>query len=441
MATLLLLLLMCAFGHAQYTTDYKNTKHALQMYSNRIKLYSAFIKGKCKKQKKSLIHGVPDCSGNKCLDITRCKHNSKVFVYPPTNVALASKNLSTSYFQFLQRVPRYNDSMYTLNPKKACIFAVHMHPTDHLYKDLPSLAHWNNGQNHLLIDFTDVNYTVSTNRENVPVGIIGSAMLARSYTISQYYRPGFDMSVPLLNLKSLKNIESLSRNVATADFRKYFLTFKGTTYLDESIGGFRWNLQNLNQDDGTVVISMKCFEMHGWRNYPKYRKVCDDMAKKYEESNYIDLFNSTFSLVPAGRSPASYRLVEAMASATIPVFVYPERSWVKPYNCLIDWNSFSFTFTPDQISTILPTLRALSKENINVMRDRVRHVFSDHFNGTRDIVDKHLFYIARQQILSADGTSRSWTGLCSIVAYIVGTSVAVVCAGMLYRYYSVRNFF
>jgi hypothetical protein len=48
---------------------------------------------------------------------------------------------------------------------------------------------------------------------------------------------------------------------------------------------------------------------------------CDAWGREYDSYDYSDLLNTTFALVPGGRSPGTFRLTEAMAAAAIPVFV------------------------------------------------------------------------------------------------------------------------
>lgn len=60
-------------------------------------------------------------------------------------------------------------------------------------------------------------------------------------------------------------------------------------------------------------------------------------------------------------------LRQVMSAGAIPVFVV--RDWVRPFREQIDWPSFSFMFTPDEVGTImLPTLRAVTPEQLKEMQ-------------------------------------------------------------------------
>lgn len=54
-----------------------------------------------------------------------------------------------------------------------------------------------------------------------------------------------------------------------------------------------------------------------------------------------------------------------MSAGAIPVIVV--RDWVKPFPEKVDWSSFSFTFSPDQVPQILEVLRSLPLAEIEKM--------------------------------------------------------------------------
>lgn len=77
--------------------------------------------------------------------------------------------------------------------------------------------------------------------------------------------------------------------------------------------------------------------------------------------------NTTFGLVPAGRSPATYRLAEVMSAGAIPVFV--ARDMVRPFPERVDWPSLSFSFPPEEVGpAMMATLRSVPPEELLVMQ-------------------------------------------------------------------------
>lgn len=127
------------------------------------------------------------------------------------------------------------------------------------------------------------------------------------------------------------------------------------------------SLVPLQDEASGVIMSLHCFETHNEHLLPENVEYCQALSDQYNDHNYPSLMNSTFGLVPAGRSPGTYRLVEIMSAGSIPVFV--GRDLVPPFMEQIDWSSFSFAFAPDQVeSQMLRTLRAVPRVELEQMQ-------------------------------------------------------------------------
>ncbi|CAN0280507.1 unnamed protein product, partial [Hapterophycus canaliculatus] len=120
-----------------------------------------------------------------------------------------------------------------------------------------------------------------------------------------HYRSGYDLSLPLkpkVLFHKLADVPAIKR--------KFFLTFKGALY----IGGFgveeRAAASRLHDPSNGVVSVVKCFEMHGEHLLPENKDYCRRAKKMYGRYEYGNLMNATFALVPAGRSPGTFRLGE-----------------------------------------------------------------------------------------------------------------------------------
>jgi len=114
-------------------------------------------------------------------------------------------------------------------------------------------------------------------------------------------------------------------------------------------------------------MAMGCSSLHGHHQDPKNLAFCRRLQPAYKEYDYQSLMNTTFGLVPAGRSPATYRLVEAMGAGAIPVVV--ARDFVLPFREQLDWPSFSFSFAPDQVGPeLVRTLRAIPQMQLEEMQ-------------------------------------------------------------------------
>ena len=55
-----------------------------------------------------------------------------------------------------------------------------------------------------------------------------------------------------------------------------------------------------------------------------------------------------------------------MSAGAIPVIV--ARDWVRPFSELVDWPSFSFLFSPEEVPNMLQTLRAVPKKELDEMQ-------------------------------------------------------------------------
>lgn len=336
---------------------------------------------------------LPACSAAWCFNTTRCRDNAKVFVYPRSQ----AKQDRGTFYDYLPRVPSANDSLYTSYPDEACLLAVYVGGRERRYADLPKLSHCNDGENHILIDFSDRKFT----RRLATLTSVGKAVLANSYLMPDHFRLGFDMSVPLLGANAQDNVRKIAEiGLAKSEARKYFLTFKGTAYRNGTAGAHRWKLLNIDQRRPDVLIHLRCFHLHGWRGKRAYKATCDRLESTFVQSDYLDLMNTTFALVPGGRQPSCHRLSEVMAAGAVPVFVYPEVGWIKPYHPRIDWNALSLTSTPTQVPQILAHLREIPPLRVAAMRHQVRQAHAAYF-GQRDDMAVHLFAHARAQLMEA----------------------------------------
>ncbi|CAN0539294.1 unnamed protein product [Ectocarpus sp. 8 AP-2014] len=154
------------------------------------------------------------------------------------------------------------------------------------------------------------------------------------------------------------------------------------------------SLVPLQDEANGVIMSLHCFEVHDEHLLPENVEYCRALSDQYDDHSYESLMNSTFGLVPAGRSPGTYRLGEVMSAGSIPVFV--GRDLVPPFKELIDWSSFSFAFAPDQVeSQMVGTLRAVPRAELEQMQrkslEAYRRIFGvdmgDFVPGARIILE------------------------------------------------------
>lgn len=141
---------------------------------------------------------------------------------------------------------------------------------------------------------------------------------------------------------------------------------QGTVYLAGYGSEERLSVAPLHDEVNGVIMSMHCFENHGEHLLPANADYCKYLEDRYEDHDYVSLMNSTFGLVPAGRSPGTYRLAEVMGAGVIPVIV--ARDIVLPFREQFDWPSFSFVFSPDQVGSMVATLRGIPHKKLEEMQ-------------------------------------------------------------------------
>ena len=88
--------------------------------------------------------------------------------------------------------------------------------------------------------------------------------------------------------------------------RPFFLTFRGTTYVNPKEAGAGrtrlLDLVHLSTAAKRIVVAVQCHKLHGEHKLPAY----SDRCSAYDEAmrlapEYTTLLNTTFALVPGGR--------------------------------------------------------------------------------------------------------------------------------------------
>lgn len=142
---------------------------------------------------------------------------------------------------------------------------------------------------------------------------------------------------------------------------------QGTAYLSGHGSEERLSVAPLNDEEHDVVVSVHCFDKHGEDLLSENVEYCQYLKDRYDDYEYSDLMDTTFGLVPAGRSPGTYRLAEVMGAGAIPVIV--ARDYVPPFQEHVDWPAFSFIFAPDQVAPyMMKVLRAVPQAKLEEMQ-------------------------------------------------------------------------
>ncbi len=324
-----------------------------------------------------------------CFNFSRCKEQLLVYSYndpaplnPPT------------YFRGFP-----DSQLQTSDPEKACLFFVYSDTETNenawwwQKPHLQTLPFWNNGMNHVIITFAD-----RWSKTNPPAESIGMASIMSTELHHTAYRGGFDISIPLPRLQQQSPPELASVKPFQ---RKYFATFKGTRYLSRE-GAFRSSEAFRGMHNGKdVIVATTCQhetndKLVRWQ--PWKATGCEEDQRVYDSYDFVDLLNSTFAFVPAGRSPASYRFLEVLSAGAIPVLIADD--YVRPFESLIQWERCLVQFSTYDLHRILPTLRSLPKEDVVDRQCYCQQVFASFLQDDSTLV--------RSVILSLQQRMRSW---------------------------------
>ncbi len=334
----------------------------------------------------------PLCSMGTCFNFSRC-NKEQLLVYSYNDPAPLDP---PTYFR------GFPDSQWqTSDPEKACIFFVYSDTESNKNGwwwqklHLQTLPFWNNGMNHVIITFAD-----RWSETNPPAESIGMASIMSTELHHTAYRRGFDISIPLPRLQQQSPPELASVKPFQ---RKYFATFKGTRYLSRE-GAFRSSEAFRGMHNGKdVIVATTCLhetndKLVRWQ--PWKATGCEEDQRVYDSYDFVDLLNSTFAFVPAGRSPASYRFLEVLSAGAIPVLIADD--YVRPFESLIQWERCLLQFSTHDLHRILPTLRSLPKEDVVDRQCYCQQVFASFLQDDSTLVRSVI--LALQQRME-EGTS------------------------------------
>jgi len=152
---------------------------------------------------------------------------------------------------------------------------------------------------------------------------------AKSFCLRPRY-PTREIPLPLI--PDSNNFQASSvKEFLPYDKREFFATFKGRVYQQGKQGDCRLDLLSLKQENGIVIAPIR----HRYDNYPDNMSAIFDSAERFD---YGRLMNSSFAIVPRGRQPATYRLIECLRIGVVPIIYDSLDRLVMPFQDLIDWN-------------------------------------------------------------------------------------------------------
>jgi len=293
------------------------------------------------------------------------------------------------------------------DPDQACITVTRSH----------AVARANNAMRRrtVLVKLSDAAVSHEERQALGPCTLVAASHSERSPRSS--FVEGWDFAVPLAHGHAtaragsppLPDLEALAAVPARA--RRYWLTFKGQIYpMVAARAGSRdlpsrlplLRLQDLSRragiEDGRTVIAAKCMRWKpSTRNYTREelqslsRADCDTKDRTFALApSFLTLFNTTFSVVPGGMQPASYRLSEAMAAGSIPVLVHGNEEYVRPFSEALPWDGFSLSCKWKDLDGLVSRLKRLDDTMIDRMQRGVRQAWRERLRpgaATRTFYD------------------------------------------------------
>uniref|UniRef100_A0A8B9NSI3 N-acetylglucosaminyl-proteoglycan 4-beta-glucuronosyltransferase n=1 Tax=Apteryx owenii TaxID=8824 RepID=A0A8B9NSI3_APTOW len=321
-----------------------------------------------------------------CFDLGPCRRNGfKVYVYPQQK----GEKIAESYQNVLAAIE--GSRFYTSDPGQACLFVLSLDTLDrdqlspqyvhNLRSKVQSLHLWNNGRNHLIFNL----YSGTWPDYTEDVGFdIGQAMLAKASISTENFRPNFDVSIPLFSKDHPRTggEKGFLRFNTIPPLRKYMLVFKGKRYLTGIGSDTRNALYHVHNGEDVVLLTT-CKHGKDWQKHKDSR--CDRDNAEYEKYDYREmLHNATFCLVPRGRRLGSFRFLEALQAACVPVML--SNGWELPFSEVIDWNQAAVIGDERLLLQIPSTIRSIHQDKILALRQQTQFLWEAYFSSVEKIV-------------------------------------------------------
>lgn len=228
---------------------------------------------------------VLDCTMGRCFNASRCRDQFRVYVYPDSDELKASP-LHRKILSVL-RSSRY----HTSDPRLACVFVPSWDTLDRdklsdaYVHNLPAsdtLPFWSGGKNHLFFNLYSGSWPLYEESLDFDTG---QAIVAKASFDLESFRPGFDISLPLIHNSHPERGSFPSALVSQGNIlpprRKYLVAFKGKRYLYGLGVEPRRSLYHLHNGED-VVMATTCRHNKNWEKFQDER--CHDDNTLYDRS-------------------------------------------------------------------------------------------------------------------------------------------------------------
>ncbi|XP_019748646.1 exostosin-1a [Hippocampus comes] len=366
------------------------------------------------RQKRDAIAGLfsgKHCRMESCFDFSLCERNGyKVYIYPHQK----GEKMSESYQNILLSIE--GSRFFTPDPDRACLFVLGLdtldrdqlspHYVHNLKAKVQSLPLWNDGKNHIIFNLYSGTWPDYTEDLGFDIGL---AMLAKASISTEKFRPRFDISIPLFSKEHPRTggERGYLKHHTIPPFRKYLLVFKGKRYLTGIGSGTRNALYHVHNAEDVVLLTT-CKHGKDWQKHKDAR--CDKDNADYDKYDYREmLYNSTFCLVPRGRRLGSFRFLEALQAACVPVIL--SNGWELPFSEIIDWNTAAVIGDERLLLQVPSTVRSIHQDKILSLRQHTQFLWEAYFNSVEKIVLTTLEIIQDRLLQHNARSNLMWNSL------------------------------
>ncbi|KAM7384532.1 hypothetical protein PAMA_011746 [Pampus argenteus] len=370
--------------------------------------YNLHISPRQKRDVNTSVYKGKRCRMDSCFDFSLCQKNGfKVYVYPQQK----GEKISESYQNILSTIE--GSTFYTSDPGQACLFVLSLDTLDrdqlspqyvhNLKTKVQNLPLWNDGRNHLIFNLysgTWPDYTEDLGFD------IGQAMLAKASISTDNFRPNFDVSIPLFSKEHPRTggERGYLKYNSIPPFRKYMLVFKGKRYLTGIGSDTRNALYHVHNAEDVVLLTT-CKHGKDWQKHKDAR--CDRDNAEYDKYDYKEmLHNSTFCLVPRGRRLGSFRFLEALQAACVPVML--SNGWELPFSEIINWNTAAVIGDERLLLQIPTTVHSIHQDKILSLRQQTQFLWEAYFSSVEKIVLTTLEIIQDRVLEHGSRSSLMW---------------------------------
>ncbi|ELT86989.1 hypothetical protein CAPTEDRAFT_143941, partial [Capitella teleta] len=121
-------------------------------------------------------------------------------------------------------------------------------------------------------------------------------------------------------------------------------------------------------------------------------------------------------LVPRGRRLGSYRFLEALQAACIPVFL--SNNWVLPFSEVIDWNQAAIWGDERLLLQIPSIVRSIRHADLLALRQQTQFLWETYFSSIDKIVATTLEIIKDRIFPQSSHSKQVWNSLPGTLAVL-----------------------